>query len=160
MIERIASVSTTIAAVGCGITAGVLLAFSVSVIPALRSQPQDAAVSSMQQMNVEIVSPVFMTVFFGSAAAAVVAVMTSWMSPSAGNRILVTTGAALFVIGCVVVTSAINVPMNDALAAADPHSAAGLRTWSDYLTRWTRWNDARTVTAIAACAALTVAAHR
>ncbi|WP_089249187.1 anthrone oxygenase family protein [Rhodococcoides kyotonense] len=159
MIERLAAVSTTVAAIGCGITAGVLLAFSVSVMPALRSQPPASAASSMQQMNVAIVSPVFMTVFLGSAAAATVAAVTTWMSHG-DAAITVTVGAALFVIGCFLVTIVVNVPLNDALAVADPQTDGGLETWSTYLTRWTRWNHARTVAAIAACAALTVAVRR
>ncbi|WP_072806432.1 anthrone oxygenase family protein [Rhodococcoides yunnanense] len=159
MIERIAPVATTIAAVGCGITAGVLLAFSVSVMPALRTQPPSSAMFAMQQMNIAIVSPVFLTVFVGSAAAATIAAITSALSGT-GARMLIVAGAVLFVIGCFVVTMMVNVPLNDGLAAADPNSVDGIRTWSDYVTRWTRWNHARTAAAIAACAVLTVASRR
>lgn len=159
MIERIASIATTVSAVGCGITAGVLLAFSISVMPALRTQQASTAMASMQQMNHAIVSPVFLAIFLGSAIAATVAAVTSLWSGT-GPRASIVVGALLFVIGCFVVTMAINVPLNDALAAADPQSPDGLRMWTDYLSRWTRWNHARTVAAVAACAVLTVASRR
>jgi uncharacterized membrane protein len=159
MIEKIASTATTVAAIGCGVTAGVLLAFSVSVIPALRRQPPSAAIASMQQMNIDIVSPVFMTFFLGSAAAASTAAVAALWS-GRDDRALVTLGAGLFVVGCFVVTIVVNVPLNDALAVVDPGSSASVPVWQDYLTQWTRWNHARTVAAITAAAVLTVASRR
>jgi uncharacterized membrane protein len=55
--------------------------------------------------------------------------------------------AAVYVLGALLPTIAVNVPMNDALDAAripsDPDAAA--RLWSDYSSRWTRWNHVRTV---------------
>nr|WP_296773354.1 anthrone oxygenase family protein [Rhodococcus sp. (in: high G+C Gram-positive bacteria)] len=159
MIERIASIATTVSTVGCGVTAGVLLAFSVSVMPALRRQPPSTAITSMQQMNIDIVSPVFMTFFLGSAVAATIAAVASiWSGHDA--KISIALGAALFVVGCVAVTIAVNVPMNDALAAVDPDSSSGARVWADYLTKWTRWNNARTVAAVAATAVLAMASRR
>ncbi|MDJ0393165.1 DUF1772 domain-containing protein [Rhodococcus sp. G-MC3] len=159
MIARTAFIATTVSTIGCGVTAGVLLAFSVSVMPALRRQPAGAAIASMQQMNIDIVSPAFMTIFLGSAATVTLAAVTSLWSGQ-DTRILVTVGAVLFVVGCVAVTIAINVPMNDALAAVDPDSASGAQVWADYMERWTRWNHARTVAAIAATAAMAVASRR
>jgi uncharacterized membrane protein len=54
-------------------------------------------------------------------------------------------GGALYVAGAIGVTAARNVPMNDALDAADvptdPNEAAKL--WADYSERWTRWNTLR-----------------
>jgi uncharacterized membrane protein len=44
------------------------------------------------------------------------------------------------------------VPRNDALAAVAP--------WSRYLDEWTMWNHVRTVAALAAAAALTMAVMR
>lgn len=159
MIDKITSVSTTVAAVGCGLTAGVMLAFSISVMPALRTRPAPDAVAAMQQMNVAIVSPVFLTVFLGGAAAALTAATGALISGS-GSRALIVVGAVLFVIGCVAVTMGINVPLNDSLAAADPSSSSGADIWTNYLTSWTRWNHVRTAAAAASCVLLTVSARR
>lgn len=159
MIDRITSIATTVAAVGCGLTAGVLLAFSISVMPALGSRPAPDAISTMQQINVVIVSPVFLTAFLGSAGAAVTAAVGALVS-GAPTRALIVAGALMYVIGCVVVTMAVNVPLNDSLAAVDPNSPAGTDLWSNYLPEWTRWNHARSAAAALACVALTVAARR
>lgn len=159
MIERIASTATTVAAVGCGLTAGVLLAFSIAIMPALTRRPPSDGVATMQQINVAIVSPVFLTVFLGGAAAAAIAASAAVVS-GGGPRVMIVTAALLYLIGCIVVTMAINVPLNDALAAVDPSSAAGAELWSTYLTRWTRWNHARSAAAATAFVLLAVAAKR
>lgn len=156
MIDRIASVATMIAAVGCGLTAGVMLAFSVAVMPALRIRPASDGGATMQQINVSIVSPTFLTVFLGSAVAVGIAAASVLVSGSE-TRVAVTAGALLYIGGCVLVTMAVNVPLNDALAAVDPGSTTGAEVWSNYLTRW---NHARTAAAVAACVLLTLAARR
>lgn len=158
MLEKVASIATTTSAVGCGLTAGVLLAFSVGVMPALRTRPAADAAATMQQINNVIVSPVFLTVFLGAAAAAVAAAVTS-LASGGDSGTLVVAGAVVYVVGCVAVTVAINVPLNDSLASVDPSSRNGASVWADYLTRWTRWNHARTAAATLACAVLTAAAR-
>lgn len=159
MIERLTTVATSAAAVGSGLTAGVLLAFSISVMPALKTRPAADAMATMQQINVAIVSPIFMTVFLGGAAAAVAAAVSAFASGD-DSRLLVGVGAALFVVGCVVVTTAINVPLNDTLAAVEPGAPSAAETWSRYLDRWTTWNHARTAAATVGCIVLTLAARR
>jgi uncharacterized membrane protein len=64
-------------------------------------------------------------------------------------------GSLLYVIGTFLVTMVCNVPLNDALAVADPTSGDGARLWAGYLTNWTFWNHVRTVAALAAAALLT-----
>jgi uncharacterized membrane protein len=49
-----------------------------------------------------------------------------------------------------------NVPLNDALAPLDPASVEAHHEWAHYLDSWTTWNHVRTVTGIAATAALTI----
>ncbi|KWE53188.1 hypothetical protein WT53_26425 [Burkholderia sp. MSMB2157WGS] len=57
----------------------------------------------------------------------------------------------LYVLGMFAVTLAVNVPLNDALAAADPATTHGAALWARYLHDWTRWNHVRTVASAAAC---------
>ena len=64
------------------------------------------------------------------------------------------------VVGTFGVTLVFNVPRNDALAVVDPASAEGARLWAGYVRIWTAWNHVRTVAAVAAAAALTVALVR
>jgi len=156
VIDRATSVATTVAAVGCGSIAGVLLAFSISVMPALSSRSAPDAITTMQRINVAIVSPMFLTLFLGAAVAASTAAVGALISAS-GSPVLIVAGALLYVIGCVLVTVAINVPLNDALGAVDPSNRAGADVWSNYLVRWTRWNHVRTGAAFAACVLFTIA---
>ena len=62
-------------------------------------------------------------------------------------------GGALYVLGMFVVTVVRNVPLNNALEAADPSSPDGAAIWSRYLREWTTWNHVRTIASTAACAA-------
>ncbi len=53
--------------------------------------------------------------------------------------------------GMFVCTAGFNVPLNDALAAADPASAEATALWARYLNDWTLWNHVRTISSTAAC---------
>ena len=57
--------------------------------------------------------------------------------------------AAVYGLGGLLPTLLINVPMNEALAAADPTRDAAA-TWGAYSPRWQVWNAARTVASGAA----------
>ena len=72
---------------------------------------------------------------------------------------LVLAGGALYIVGSIGVTIACNVPLNNRLANMHPQSANAAGYWEEYFTRWTAWNHVRTVAALAAAAALTVALH-
>jgi uncharacterized membrane protein len=140
---------TLVTALGCGLVAGVFFAFSSFVMPALDRLPDGRAVEAMQSINKLAVTPVFMTAVFGTAlACAVLGVwgVLSWERPAAR---WVVAGAALYLLGAVLVTGAGNVPLNDALARADQ--------WPGYVRDWTLLNHVRTVTSLAAAALLTVA---
>lgn len=133
--------------------AGVLLAFSISVLPGLNSLPVPVAISSMQSANAAILNPLFLILFTGTALSCVVAAVLSPFTDG-GRSALIITGAVLYVVGCFAVTVLLNVPLNNALAAADSTTAAGAAAWEDFSTKWVLWNNVRTVAATAACAVL------
>jgi uncharacterized membrane protein len=62
----------------------------------------------------------------------------------------------IYLIGTFLVTMVGNVPLNNALAIADPHSTEGATLWAKYLTNWTFWNHVRMIAALAAATLLTV----
>lgn len=159
VIDRIISTLTVTSAVGAGLMAGLLFAFSTSVMPALRTQPAASAIATMQSANVTILNPLFLLLFVGTTAVCVLLACTAPFAHTGGSMLRVA-GAVLFVLGLVVVTATINVPMNNALAALDPASPSAATYWVTYLHRWTRWNDIRTGASVVACVALTVAASR
>jgi uncharacterized membrane protein len=69
-------------------------------------------------------------------------------------------GGALYIVGALGVTVARNVPLNDTLAALDPHSAGAPGVWSRYVRDWTGWNHVRTIASLGSAALLLVAQAR
>lgn len=102
-----------LAAAGAGaVLGGVYLAFDLAVIPSLVHASVGAAgdpADTMRGINVAIVRPAFLALLFGAPALTAVAAV---VSPSP-----LTIGAAVLQVGGLVVTIAVNVPLNDALAA-------------------------------------------
>ncbi len=158
-IDRVVSGLTVTSAVGAGLMAGLLFAFSTSVMPALKEQPSASAIATMQSANVTILNPVFLLLFVGTTAACVLLACTTPFAHGGGSLLRVV-GALLFVVGCIVVTAGINVPMNDTLATFDPTAPGAATYWATYLHRWTISNGSRTSASAVACALLTVAATR
>jgi uncharacterized membrane protein len=150
---RITAIATALTAVGTGVMAGVFFAFSTSVMPALSRQPVPAAIAAMQQLNLSIVNPLFLLVLGGSTICCLALLVTAPFTgaPHVLSRVA---GSVLFLVGAIGLTSAVNVPMNDALAAVDPGSTSGQSLWKDYLVRWTRYNHLRAASSVVATALL------
>ena len=134
---------TLIAVLGTALAAGAFFAFSSFIMDGL-GDCRAVGAEAMQGINRKAVTPVFMTLLFGTALVCVWAIVhaaTHW-----GDRraTLMLAGAVVYLVGAIVLTIANNVPLNDALMAD-----AG--TWSSYLTEWTAWNHVRTVASLAAC---------
>lgn len=150
-------VVTLATALGCGLVAGVFFAFSSFIMPALKRLPPKQGVAAMQSINVLAVTPVFMTALFGTALAclglSVWAVLGSGDQPTA----VLISGGALYLVGSIGVTMAFNVPLNNRLDPLDAEDGDGARFWDEYLSKWTAWNHVRTVAALGAAAALTIA---
>jgi uncharacterized membrane protein len=66
-------------------------------------------------------------------------------------------GSLLYLVGTLGVTIVFNVSLNDALAKVDPGSTDGANLWVSYLANWTLWNHVRTVAALLAAAAFSIA---
>jgi uncharacterized membrane protein len=145
------------AALGCGLVAGVFFAFSTFVMPALaRLQPAQGIVA-MQSINITAINPPFMIALFGTALACIFLAIFSLLKWHQPGTIYLLVGSLFYLVGTVGVTIACNVPLNDALAIAQPNSSEGAKLWANYLTNWTVWNHVRTVAAIAATTLLTLA---
>jgi uncharacterized membrane protein len=134
--------------------AGFFYAYSVSVMRGLDATDPLAAALAMRNINALIRTPVFFFGFFGALAFPLVAAL---LVPQRPVMLLALAGAVTYGIGAFAVTIAINVPMNDALAAATPTVENAATLWRDYTGRWTRWNHVRTLASIIAFALLTTA---
>jgi uncharacterized membrane protein len=151
---------TLVAALGCGLMAGVFFAFSAFVMKALARLPPSEGIAAMQSINVAVLNPWFMSAFLGTAALCVLAVIFSamrWHEPGAVYLLL---GSVLYLAGTLMVTILFNVPRNNALAAVVPTDPSGAGLWADYVAGWTAWNHVRTAAALAAAASFGIALAR
>ncbi|MEU3691821.1 anthrone oxygenase family protein [Streptomyces narbonensis] len=134
------------AAIATGLVAGVFLAYVCSVMPALARSDDRVFVEVMRNINDVIQNPVFFTAFFG---APVLAGVAAWQHRTTRARAWTLAGfvlcAAVFL-----VTTAANVPLNEALATTSDPSAAR----SAFEDSWTAWNTVRTILSAAALASL------
>jgi uncharacterized membrane protein len=147
-------------ALGSGLMAGFFFAFSICVMRALGKLPSTQGIAAMQSINVAVLNPWFLSVFFGMAVLSVfliIAAVTRWRESGAA---CVLAGGLLYLLGTFAVTMLFNVPRNNALAAVAATGKEGAALWSDYLAVWTRWNHVRTVAALAAAGAFTIALIR
>ncbi len=146
-------VLTAATAVGSGLLAGVFFAFSGFVMSGLRRLPDRDGAAAMRSINVTAQHPPLMIALFGTSALCVVVIVraiATWSRPGAGFLLA---GATLTIVGALGVTVAVNVPLNDRLAA-------GTVTWSRFLAGWDPANHARTVLCLAGCVVLLVGAVR
>jgi uncharacterized membrane protein len=148
---------TLFAALGCGLIAGVFFAFSAFVMKALARLVPSAGIAAMQSINVVVINPLFLGVFVGTALAsllAVIAALFRWHEPGSVYLLI---GALLYVAGTFPVTIVFNVPWNNRLAAVSADNPESANVWANYVVKWTAWNHVRTVAALAAAAAFTLA---
>ena len=157
MIDELLFTLTLITALGCGLVAGMLYVFSTAVMKALARLPAGQGITAMQSINVVVINPWFMGVFFGTASACVLVAVFSLLTWNEAGAVYLLSGGLVYLIGTILLTMAFNVPRNNALADADPHSADGARLWAGYVTSWTAWNHVRTAAALLAAVLLTFA---
>jgi uncharacterized membrane protein len=157
MTDDLIFLLTLLAALGCGLIAGVFFAFSAFVMKALARITPGTGLAAMQSINVVALNVWFLGAFFGTAAACAGAVVASALVWHRADAIYLLSGGTLYLLGTFGVTLVFNVPRNRVLAsvtAADPHSA-GL--WREYVRGWTGWNHVRTAASLAGAVSFSLA---
>jgi uncharacterized membrane protein len=158
MTDELITAATLAAALGCALIAGLMFAFSTSVMPALGRRPDAEGAAAMQAINTTILNPLFGLVFGGTTVLCLVLAITVPITTEHPDATLRGIGSILYVIGTFGVTMVVNVPMNNELDALDPATTKGNAYWGTYRPRWTAWNHVRALTGIAAAVLLIVAA--
>lgn len=142
--------------VALGLMAGLFAAFAYAVMPGLGQVDDRSFVAGMQRINVVIVNPLFLLLFFGGLGFTVVAAVLY-----RDHRMFwwIVAAAVLYVVG-VLITMTLNVPLNNQLAAAgDPERIGDLRAVREaFESSWVRWNVARALVHTAAFAVLVIGA--
>jgi len=157
MIEGLLLALTLAAALGCGLIAGVFFAFSAFVMGALARLPSAQGIAAMQSINIVVINPVFLGVFFGTAVLCFVLIVAALIAWGESGAMPLLAGSVLYLVGTIGVTMACNVPRNNALAAVAADAADGTRVWSRYVAEWTAWNHVRTGAALLAAASFMIA---
>jgi uncharacterized membrane protein len=138
------------ATVTMGLSAGVFDVFSHTVMPGLKKTDDRTFIGAFQAIDKAIMNPWFIGITFtGALLVSAAAAFTQRGRPPFA---WIVTAVALYLV-CVITTSAVNVPLNDALkAAGDPARIADLAAVRAHFheTRWAAWNLVRSLTSTGA----------
>jgi uncharacterized membrane protein len=145
-------------AIGAALVSGIFYAFSTFVMGALGRLEPRQGIAAMQSINIVVINPLFFLAFFGTGALCAATIVAALVPGTGVPLAPAVAGAVLYIVGCIGVTIAGNVPLNDRLAEVQPDDAGAESLWHMYLVRWTRWNHLRTAASLAASAFLLVAA--
>lgn len=129
-----------------GVMAGFFFAFSNTVMPGLDLMSGTEALLAMQNINIAVRNPVFFSVFATTPILSIVLAVVCLVSGQYRRTgILLLLAMAIYIVGVVVLTGVINVPMNRSLALLSAMSAGDWIVWS---AEWTLSNHVRTVASV------------
>lgn len=122
---------------------GVFFTYSNSVVPGLDAIDAERAVDAMRKINITIINPLFMATFIGpvitGAATGILLLTLDETTPA----LLFFGATAVYLIGSVMFTTIVNVPLNNALENST--STDWAKRWADFSPKWRTWNTARAV---------------
>lgn len=151
---------TVVGLLGSAVASGIFYAFSSFVMPGFARLSTEDGVAAMQAVNITAVRPAFMSVLFGTALICVALIGFALASIGSRQWLFLLVGAVLYLVGAIVLTIVVHVPLNDALAMLDPAAASSASEWVGYQSTWNAWNHVRWISPLAASTAFTVALLR
>ncbi|RMC31648.1 DUF1772 domain-containing protein [Paracoccus alkanivorans] len=129
----------------CGAIFGFFYAWVCSTMWGLDAADPRVAIAAMQAMNASVRNAVFFPAFFLTPAVLGITAIAAGLRNSWGAASLFGAAAVIYLVFGLALTLAVNVPMNEALAAvAIPTDIEAARAiWQDYSVRWQFWNQIR-----------------
>jgi len=153
-MDEFVFVVTMLAVLGTALLAGNFFAFSAYLMRALGGLSAERGIVAMQAVTAAIKKPVFLVVFFGTAALCAVLLGIALLHWGAPGSCYLLAGTLFFLLGTFAVTMLRNAPLNAQLAAATPDTKEARDLWKRFQSSWGFWNHIRTVSALLASAAL------
>ena len=146
---------------------GFFYAWVCSTMWGLDAADPRVAIAAMQAMNASVRNAVFFPAFFVTPFALGLTALLLWKGRERASGWLFAAAAVVYFALGLVLTMAVNVPMNEALALVDvPDDVdAARQIWTEYSAPWQVWNQIRTGTSglaflLAALGTLTLARTR
>ncbi|MGI9606404.1 MAG: DUF1772 domain-containing protein [Acidimicrobiales bacterium] len=144
-----------------GLMAGLFFGWLVSVIPGLAKVSDSSYVSTMQNINREIINPVFVATFMLTPVVLGVAAIVHFQAGHNRRAWWLAAAAATYVVGVLGVTVGGNIALNNQLDAFDTRAATDVALGerrSSYEGPWNRWHSLRTLASIGSLALASIAA--
>jgi uncharacterized membrane protein len=143
-VKTLQQTTLILTALATGLMAGLFAAFAYSVMPGLGRSSDRTFVEAMQNINKAILNPVFMVPFMTAVPLLGLAVALAWRGHGRAALPWLIAALVLYLLAFMV-TSGLNVPLNDQLAKAgspvrmkDPASVR-----EDFENTWVTWNIVR-----------------
>ncbi len=149
-----------LAIITTALSAGLFYAWTISVIPGLKSIPHRSYLEAMQSINRAILNPGFFIIFFGSMVLLIMSAYLQYKVSASITFWLIVIAIIFYGIGTLGVTIFGNVPMNESLDLINlgKLSADELKlTRISYEGKWNQFNTIRTVFSVLAFTAILLA---
>jgi uncharacterized membrane protein len=144
-MNTIRALSLMLATLTMGLATGAFALYAHTIMPGLKKTDDRTFVAAFQSMDRAIINPWFMLTAFGGALVLTIAALVTNLGSDTLPWVAIALG--LYVVA-VVITLAVNVPLNDAIkAAGDPdriQDLAAVRERFDE-ARWATFNVIRTL---------------
>ncbi len=132
--------------VSCGAIFGFFYAWVCSTMWGLDRADPRVAITAMQAMNASVRNALFFPAFFLTPAILATTAVAIRFSGQKVSALWFAAASVVYTIFGLLLTFAVNVPMNEALSVAviPDNVEAAKNIWQDYSGRWQIWNQIRT----------------
>ena len=144
-----ATVLALLALIFSGAMFGFFFAWVCSTMWGLDTADPNVAIAAMQAMNASVRNWVFAPAFFGTPVLLALAALAVWRFGKRRAATCLAAAILVYLLGAMVPTMTVNVPLNEALAAVETplDLEEAKETWRSYSGPWQFWNAVRTVLA-------------
>lgn len=148
----------------CGLTTGLVFAFTVVVMPGIRTLPDRAFLGAFKAMDriIQNNDPLFILAWGGSVVVLIAAGLTHYSVLLGASKWLLISAVFVYLVGVQLPTFVVNVPLNNRLQAVDLMAldeAALRRERNVFESRWIFWNAFRTVCGLLTTVLLLIVLH-